>query len=170
MKLAALPPLVVLGVAAAGCAGSTAPAQAPTTSDVCASIPDDVRSRHPLYRREAIVSVEPLLGHVTLGKASFARVSGAAVLVHAYEGEPRAWVERALECHLLRQSTSGVAAEGDPLTPPSGHASVRVVESEKGYTIEIRGDNEQASREILDRASALQASVTSSSPPDPASR
>jgi hypothetical protein len=163
----------MLGVAAPGCAGSTAPARVANTSDICAGIPNDVRSWHPLYQRDAIVSVEPLAGYVTFGKASFARVGGATVLLHAREGEPRAWVERALECHLSRQRTSTAAADGDPLAPPSGHASVRVIETGTGYTIEIRGDNENTSREILERARALEEprdSVTSSSPPDPASR
>ncbi len=130
----------------------------------CVGLSDADRDQSPFSHREDIASVSDLTeppaatgDSMGLGTALAApRVIGATVVLRAVPGLTVEWLQRAIECHLARNSVLGHDVPEMaycPLVPAGVTAVVRSVGD--GFAVDIRADGEDAVAEIVHRARAL---------------
>lgn len=120
----------------------------------CVGIPEDDRVISPFERSDDIASVEPFLLHVPVDEpSSYRRPVGAVVTFRAVPGLTAEWLQREIDCHLARNTAVGnvVPEMPDcPLVPRDVEAHVRATGT--GFAVELRSDDPETAREILDRA------------------
>ena len=129
----------------------------------CAGISDD-RDVSPFEHRDDIARVESLTEPTSQGKAgSVSRNAGATVAVRALPGLTSEWLQRIVDCHLARNAALGHVVPEMPDCPlvPRG-VEARVRPAGNGFAVDIRADDPDSAREILDRARRLIARPTAS--------
>jgi hypothetical protein len=120
----------------------------------CAGLSALDRDMGPFVHREDIVAVERLEGGGTDKLPS--HLQGAAVVFRAVPGMTVQWLQRQVICHQARMAVIGHdAAEmrSCPLAPRNVTAVVTARPT--GFAIEMRSDDPETAREILQRAGRL---------------
>lgn len=122
----------------------------------CAGIADEDRDTSPFERVEDIASVEPLYEQVGSPKVLHSKTAGAIVTFRARPALTAEWLQRLVNCHLSRNAALGHVAPDMPDCPlvPKG-VTARVTSTGNGFAVAIRGSDETAAREVLERARRL---------------
>lgn len=130
----------------------------------CAGLSEADRDASPFAHREDVAGVAPLTEPVTSGRLTSQRTVGAVVTFRAVPGMTAEWLQRLVDCHLARAAALGHDVPGMAYCPlmPRG-AAARVTSTGDGFAVAIRGEDEDAAREILRRAGQL----TAPRPPAP---
>jgi hypothetical protein len=131
-------------------------------SRACSGIPEEDRDESPFAHREDIRSVAPLNEQVMSGRTVSTRLAGAQVVFSAVPGMTAEWLQRIVDCHLARNAAIGHDMSGTemtycPLTLRGAQAKVRSVGD--GFAVEIRADDAETSKGILQRAESLRPSA-----------
>lgn len=128
----------------------------------CTGLSEDERAMSPFEHPDDIASVEPFVQQTPGGKASsYHRRVGAVVTFRAVPGLTAEWLQREIDCHLARNAALGhvVPEMPDcPLVPRGVEAHVRSAGG--GFAVEIKSDDVDTAREILERAERLVAKST----------
>jgi hypothetical protein len=136
------------------------PALAAAEASGCSGIEPEDRDISPFYHREDIVSVSQVAAKVKTGKGVLVRTSGARVKFRGVPGLSSQWLQREVDCHLLR------AAAVDYSIPKMSYCPLmlegveaRVLAAGTGFVVEITAEDAGTTEEILRRAYALLESV-----------
>ena len=121
----------------------------------CAGVSPTDRDTSPFEHREDITSVAPLTG-------PDAQLAGAIVGFRAVPGMSTGWLQRAVDCHLARNTSLHNEVPEMPDCPlvPAGATAV-VSQAGTGFAVAIRSSDPATAREILARAQRLAAGAPS---------
>jgi hypothetical protein len=121
----------------------------------CAGISTDERNAGPLaVDSKQIVSVEPLILPVAIGKQTYLREEGSKVTIVAAPGLTAQWLTRLAECHIARHASEGPEIdEGRPCPFAVGAVAVNVVEAPTSFVLSLRADGNAANAERVLRVS-----------------
>jgi hypothetical protein len=150
---------IVLATLAVACSKTTEQSAISPVNPVqaklyCNGVPNesanaDVLSRPGLVEAVYEDHVQEQWGHNTVS-----HLKGAKIMLRPEPGISRPMLGRALQCRVAERSASAIAInDTDPLA--TGHADVQVTETDTGYMVVVRGENEQEAREIVRRANNL---------------
>ena len=109
----------------------------------------DVLSRPGFVEAVYEDRVQEQWGHNTVS-----HLKGAKIMLRPEPGISRPMLGRALQCRVANSLSSAIAMnDTDPVS--TGHADVQVSETDTGYMVVVRGQNEDEAREIVRRANNL---------------
>jgi hypothetical protein len=108
----------------------------------------------PLLSAASIDGVEPSYSYVLGGpNRREARFCGARIHIQPVPGATRESIVRALECHEASVLLGRVTLkENDPYTLPDRWLSIDVESERDGFAIDVRSDDTDDARRVLDRA------------------
>jgi hypothetical protein len=134
-------------------------------AQACAGIPPEDRDMSPFEHTDDIASVQPLMEPSGPPKARMQRTAGAIITFRAVPGMTAEWLQREVDCHLARNASLGHVMPEMPTCPlvPNG-ARARVTSTGSGFAVTVRSDDDQAAKEILERAQKLVPAATPASP------
>ncbi len=139
-----------------------APASPAEVGIYCRGVPEqsaaDLLSQPGLVEAVYEDHVQEQWGHNTVS-----HLKGAKIMVRPEPGVSRPMLARALQCRVANSLPPSLAInDTDPLT--TGHVDVRVSETDTGYMVTIRSQNENEAREIVRRANNLLAHSVARAP------
>jgi hypothetical protein len=109
----------------------------------------DVLSRPGLVEAVHEYREQEQWGHNTVS-----HLKGATLMLRPEPGMSRPMLGRALQCRVAEKSSSALSNNDvDPLS--TGHVDVQVFETDTGFAVVIRSQNEDAAREIVRRSNNL---------------
>lgn len=123
----------------------------------CAGIAAEDRDISPFERTEDIASTAPLSERRATGNGRAQTITvGARVVFYPVPGLTPEKLQRELDCHLARAAVLGhelPEMPDCPLVPKGVHA--RVVTTDRGLAVEVRGEDSTAAADIVARAERL---------------
>lgn len=112
------------------------------------------RDESPFAHRIDILAVEPVV--TTSSKGEAPRAAGATISLRAVPGLTLEYLDHMVACHTARNAAMGFGMDDMAFCPLSVKgASAKVTQGTGALRVEIRGDSDAASTEILRRANAL---------------
>jgi hypothetical protein len=125
-------------------------------AQACAGIPPEDRDMSPFEHTEDIASVQPFTEPSGPPKARVQRTAGAIITFRALPGMTAEWLQREVDCHIARNASLGHVVPEMPTCPlvPNG-AQARVTSTGNGFAVTVRSDDDQAAKDILERAQKL---------------
>jgi len=123
----------------------------------CTGIAAEDRDISPFERTDDVASAAPLTEERATGVGRSRTVTvGARVVFYPVPGLTPEKLQREVDCHLARAAVLGHELPEMPDCPlvPKG-AQARVVVTEHGLTVEIRGEDSTAAADIIARAERL---------------
>jgi hypothetical protein len=116
----------------------------------------------------AIDSVRPAYSYVHSGPVDpEARLRGASIHVRPLPGMGKESLGRTLECHQVAVTLGGLPlAADDPYVLPDRWLDIDVDSDRDGFVVQVRADDFESARQVLDRAKLFYARK-SAAPPGP---
>ena len=122
----------------------------------CGGLGPSDRDESPFAHRDDVVGVEPLVSTITSSKGPTKHVDGASITLRAVPGLTAEYLQRLVSCHLPRNASRGFARDEMSFCPLAVKgASATVASASGGFRVDVRGDGEDAIKEIVRRADAL---------------
>lgn len=122
----------------------------------CAGVGPNDRDESPFGHPDDLVGVEPLVSTTSSSKGSTAHTDGATITIRAVPGLTAEYLQRVVSCHLARNASMGFAMDEMSFCPLAVKGASAIVSSGSGsFRVDIRGDGDAATKEILRRANAL---------------
>lgn len=122
----------------------------------CSGIGPSDRDDSPFSHRDDIVGVEPLVSTTTSSRGPTKHVDGASITIRAVPGLTVEYLQRLVSCHLARNASMGFAMDEMSFCPLAVKGASATVASASGaFRVDVRGDGEDAIKEIGRRADAL---------------
>ncbi len=150
---------ILVATLATACSSTTqqtvpGPVNAAQAKLYCSGASDRSANADVLSRPGLVEAVYDYREKEQLGHNTVSHLKGATIMLRPEPGMSRPMLGRALQCRAAEQSSSAIASnDTDPLS--TGHADVQVLETETGFAVVIRSQNEEAAREIVRRANNL---------------
>lgn len=128
----------------------------------CAGVSEADRDWSPVSRARDVVSVTPLVDHVTVMRGAVERTSGVIITLRSVPGLSVESLQRIVDCHLARNSAMGhqVPELAECPLVPRG-VTARVVRGSTGFDVEVRAADDGTLRDVQARAAALATRVGS---------
>ena len=157
---------LVLSGLFAGCGGGLAHTNFATSQDraahqertSCSDAASELDTR--LLTPGIVQSAEPLYAVVQTKHGIERRLMGAQLRVPAQPGLTAEWLERTLKCHGARRTLSAEQSPAaSPYFLPNGWVEIAVETNGDGFNVHLRGEDREASQQILDRAKAFTVAI-----------
>jgi hypothetical protein len=143
------------GALLAGCAGQTRAAGAPLSAG-CHQITDPAKAATAFYEPGIAFKARPIERNYSRQNWT-GDVVGAEVHVRATPGATPEYLQRALVCHA--KGTGPAASPNDPLRPAGGISNIQVQSAGYAFVVSVFGNDRQASKDIVARATAMVSGV-----------
>lgn len=124
----------------------------------CGGIADEDRDISPFFHGKDIERTEPLVvkSRQQGGTGEHEATVGAVVYFRPVPGLTQELFQRVINCHLARNASMGHVAAEMPYCPLVPKGVTAVVRSDGArFAVELRGQDDEAAREVLRRASLL---------------
>lgn len=122
----------------------------------CVGVGPNDRDESPLAHRADLLGVEPLLSRTSSSRGPTAHTDGVTIFIRAVPGLTAEYLQRLVSCHLARNASMGFAMDEMSFCPLAVKgASATVASAAGGFRVDVRGDGDAATKEILLRANAL---------------
>jgi hypothetical protein len=136
---------------------SALPALRGAEADACAGLAQRDVDASPFEHRADLASVSLLVDTIPQGvSAPLRELVGVSITFRRVPGLTRAWLERAIDCHLARDAAAAHEMPEMPDCPlvPAG-VTARVRETERGLVVDVRGADAPAAEEVARRGMRL---------------